>query len=133
MTNIQKSRGAAPATFYLPSSSEIARCFQAGVPKVEQGLIKRGEWGAGLLGRLAVPCTIPAFHAGREQGCSWVLWDNALPCVCVRERERDSGLNCSNSSGVSCGSCLPAQSNSVLRFRRGNEESWTRLELQGGF
>lgn len=89
MTNIQKSRGAAPETFYLPSSSEIARCFQAGVPKVEQGLIKRGEWGAGLLGRLAVPCTIPAFHAGREQGCSWVLWDNALPCVCMRERQRE--------------------------------------------
>lgn len=53
--------------------------------------------------------------------------------VCEGETERDSGLSCSNSSGVSCGSCLPAQSNSVPHFRGGNEESWTRLELQGGF
>lgn len=53
--------------------------------------------------------------------------------VCEGETERDSGLSCSNSSGVSCGSCLPAQSNSVPHFRGGNEESRTRLKLQGGF
>lgn len=53
--------------------------------------------------------------------------------VCEGETERASAVNCSNSSGVSCGSCLPAQSNSVPHFRGGNEESWTRLKLQGGF
>lgn len=68
-----------------------------------------------------------------EKGCFWVLWGNTMSYMCEREKERTSVPKHSNSSGVRCGSCLPAQSNSAQRFWRGNEERCTGLKLQGGF
>lgn len=110
-----------------PELFRNSKVFLAWIPKAEHSLLALQQAGGAWSGAASPAST------GAEGGCSV----GAPPCPCVgcqeERKERDSAPKCSNSSGVRCGSCLPAQSNSVQPFQRGNEEYCTWPKLQGGF